>query len=420
MICSEHFDYLMERLFEEGALDVSLQSLQMKKNRPGFLVRVLARPSDRDALARIVFAESTAIGVRVSEWDRLVLERTKKRLKTPLGSVSVKLIRSPEGDVDCSPEYDDCKRLARKHGLPLREVVERVRSQARQKWANEGARVLGPSQVTAEVDVSPSTSLRRPSETRGRPRSVCTVSLGPPTRCAPSPRRSSSAGSGPEGSGWRATTARWTTWRRPTGTSGSARRGGVGRASPGARDGLRRGSVHGRAHEPASRPDGFGRRSRRGRRAARARASDPPAAPPRAARREGPIKGGVRSHGPRGARPASSFSDDALRRGARADPGAARSWRSSIESTRRSSWHTVGMTRRHRRRTRSASSHRSRPRHRIGRSSCSKFAHAVPVDHDGPEFPRGRRFPRATRGRRDGKRLVGPRQGIPRLGVGPR
>lgn len=130
----EHFDYLMERLFEEGALDVSLQSLQMKKNRPGFLVRVLARPSDRDALARLVFAESTAIGVRVSEWDRLVLERTKKRLKTPLGNVSVKLIRSPEGDVDYSPEYDDCKRLARKHGLPLREVVDRVRAQAREEW----------------------------------------------------------------------------------------------------------------------------------------------------------------------------------------------------------------------------------------------------------------------------------------------
>jgi len=131
----EHFDYLMERLFDEGALDVSLQTLQMKKNRPGFLVRVLARPTDRDALARIVFAESTAIGVRVSEWDRLVLERSNKRLKTPLGSVSVKLIRSPEGELECSPEYDDCKRLARKHGLPLREVVERVRAQAQQELA---------------------------------------------------------------------------------------------------------------------------------------------------------------------------------------------------------------------------------------------------------------------------------------------
>ncbi|MBB82691.1 MAG: TIGR00299 family protein [Deltaproteobacteria bacterium] len=131
----EHFDYLMERLFDEGALDVSLQSLQMKKNRPGFLVRVLAKPSDRDALARIVFAESTAIGVRTSEWDRLVLDRAKKKLKTPLGNVAVKLITSPEGELECAPEYDDCKRLARKHGLPLREVVERVRAQAREAFA---------------------------------------------------------------------------------------------------------------------------------------------------------------------------------------------------------------------------------------------------------------------------------------------
>ncbi len=130
----EHFDYLMERLFEAGALDVSLQHLQMKKNRPGFLVRVLARPMDKDLLARILFAESTAIGVRVSEWDRLLLERTNRRLKTPLGTVSIKLIRSPEGGLECSPEYDDCKRLAKKSGLPLREVVRRVQEQAREEF----------------------------------------------------------------------------------------------------------------------------------------------------------------------------------------------------------------------------------------------------------------------------------------------
>ena len=127
----EHFDYLMDRLFEAGALDVSLQHLQMKKNRPGFLVRVLAKPADKELLARILFAESTAIGVRMSEWDRLVLERTNKRLKSSLGSVSIKLIRSPEGSVECAPEYDDCKRLAKKHGLPLRAVVERMREEAR-------------------------------------------------------------------------------------------------------------------------------------------------------------------------------------------------------------------------------------------------------------------------------------------------
>ncbi len=131
----EHFDYLMERLFEDGALDVSLQHLQMKKNRPGFLVRVLARPVDRDRLAQILFAESTAIGVRMSEWDRLVLERKTIRLKTPLGSIRVKVILGPSGRVQYSPEYDDCKRAAKKSGLALREVVRRVEDQARKEWA---------------------------------------------------------------------------------------------------------------------------------------------------------------------------------------------------------------------------------------------------------------------------------------------
>ena len=71
----EHFDHLMERLLDAGALDVSIQHQQMKKNRPGFLVRVLAKPSDRVAMARILFADSTAIGVRATESDRILLRR---------------------------------------------------------------------------------------------------------------------------------------------------------------------------------------------------------------------------------------------------------------------------------------------------------------------------------------------------------
>ncbi len=129
----EHFDYLMERLFEAGALDVALQHLQMKKNRPGFLVRVLARPVDRDVLARILFAESTAIGLRMTECDRIVLERETVRLKTPMGMLRIKRIRDPEGRIECSPEYEDCKRVAKKTGLPLREVVRRVMAQAREE-----------------------------------------------------------------------------------------------------------------------------------------------------------------------------------------------------------------------------------------------------------------------------------------------
>ena len=119
----EHFDYVMERLFEAGALDVSLQHLQMKKNRPGFLVRVLARPHDRVALARLLFAESTAIGVRTSEVDRLVMEREVRRVATPYGRLAVKVAFDDQGGAHVSAEYDDCKRAARRSGAPLRDVV---------------------------------------------------------------------------------------------------------------------------------------------------------------------------------------------------------------------------------------------------------------------------------------------------------
>jgi uncharacterized protein (TIGR00299 family) protein len=126
----EHFDYVMERLFEAGALDVSLQPMQMKKNRPGFLLRVLARPSEREELARIVFAESSAIGVRLSEWDRLILPRSQVRITTDVGVIRVKVIEGVDGARTYSPEYDDCKKAARKSGRPLREIVRQATEQA--------------------------------------------------------------------------------------------------------------------------------------------------------------------------------------------------------------------------------------------------------------------------------------------------
>jgi uncharacterized protein (DUF111 family) len=127
----EHFEFLMERLFEAGALDVSLQHLQMKKNRPGFLVRALARPADRTAVARALFAHSTAIGVRSSEWDRIVLERESRRVTTPFGRIRVKLVRDLDGRRSASAEYDDCRRAAEKHGVALRDVVRAAEDAAR-------------------------------------------------------------------------------------------------------------------------------------------------------------------------------------------------------------------------------------------------------------------------------------------------
>jgi len=127
----EQFDHVMERLLEAGALDVGLQHLQMKKNRPGFLVRVLARPEDRTALAGILFAETTTAGVRSSECDRLVLHRAVRRVATPYGRIAVKVIRLPDGRETFSPEYEDCKAAARKHGAPLRDVTRAAERSAR-------------------------------------------------------------------------------------------------------------------------------------------------------------------------------------------------------------------------------------------------------------------------------------------------
>ena len=127
----EHFDYLMERLFEAGALDVSLQHLQMKKNRPGFLVRVLARPADRLALARVLFAESTAIGVRATESDRMLLGRDRRRVATAFGRVGVKRVWDGDGPAHVTAEYDDCKRAAKRAGVPLRDVVRAAENAGR-------------------------------------------------------------------------------------------------------------------------------------------------------------------------------------------------------------------------------------------------------------------------------------------------
>lgn len=127
----EQFDHAMERLFEAGALDVSLHPLQMKKNRPGFELRVLAPPHRRSELARVLLTETSTLGLRISERERIVLPREVLSIRTPLGRVGVKVVRRPDGRLDVSAEYDDCKRLARNSGVPLREVVRRAEDLAR-------------------------------------------------------------------------------------------------------------------------------------------------------------------------------------------------------------------------------------------------------------------------------------------------
>ena len=114
----EFYDYLMERLFRSGALDVSLSPLMMKKNRPGTLLRVIAEEQDAERLSELILRESTTLGVRSYNVKRKKLPREIKEVETRYGKVRVKV----SGDLRFQPEYDDCRRIALEKGVPIHEV----------------------------------------------------------------------------------------------------------------------------------------------------------------------------------------------------------------------------------------------------------------------------------------------------------
>jgi pyridinium-3,5-bisthiocarboxylic acid mononucleotide nickel chelatase len=116
------FGLLMDRLLEAGALDVFYTPVQMKKNRPGTLLTVIAPPARREQLAGIVFTETTTIGLRYREMTRECLERESVTVDTPLGAVRIKVARRGGDVVNASPEFDDCARIATERGVPLKDV----------------------------------------------------------------------------------------------------------------------------------------------------------------------------------------------------------------------------------------------------------------------------------------------------------
>ena len=119
----EIYEYLMEVLLKKGALDVALIPVQMKKNRPGILLKVIARESDKTELIENIFNETTSLGVRVHKVERYSLSRKTNVVETPWGKVRIKIIEEPDGRIVTSPEYEDCKRIARTKNIPLKQIL---------------------------------------------------------------------------------------------------------------------------------------------------------------------------------------------------------------------------------------------------------------------------------------------------------
>jgi uncharacterized protein (TIGR00299 family) protein len=116
--------YALERLLAAGALDASFSPLQMKKNRPGALLRVIARPEDQERLASIVFAETSTLGLRIYAAERRVEERRIVEVETPFGKVRVKV----SGHGAYAPEYEDCRAIAEATATPLWQVLAAAQS----------------------------------------------------------------------------------------------------------------------------------------------------------------------------------------------------------------------------------------------------------------------------------------------------
>ena len=111
--------YAMERLFKSGALDVTLTPIFMKKNRPGTLISIIARPEATEQLASVLLAETTTLGLRTYQAERRVAERSVAEIETSYGTIRIK--HSPTGTF--APEYEDCRRIAWEKGIPLRTVI---------------------------------------------------------------------------------------------------------------------------------------------------------------------------------------------------------------------------------------------------------------------------------------------------------
>ncbi|MFO7923859.1 MAG: nickel pincer cofactor biosynthesis protein LarC [Bacteroidales bacterium] len=120
------YDHIIDRLYSEGALEVFLTSIQMKKNRPGIKLTILSDPDSKDSLLKIIFSETTSIGVRMRRESRDILRRESKTYKTPYGTVKVKITSYAGEQVNAKIEYDDLRRLAGENKMPLKRISDEI------------------------------------------------------------------------------------------------------------------------------------------------------------------------------------------------------------------------------------------------------------------------------------------------------
>jgi len=123
----EFYDYIMEKLFSQGALDVFLTPIQMKKNRPAHLLSIIIYEQNLKEILEVLFSESTTLGVRLREIKRLRLAQQNIITETKYGKIRVKIGMFKGKIKNIAPEYEDCKKFAKQHQIPLKEIYEEAK-----------------------------------------------------------------------------------------------------------------------------------------------------------------------------------------------------------------------------------------------------------------------------------------------------
>jgi uncharacterized protein (TIGR00299 family) protein len=125
-ITGEQIGFAIEQLWSAGALDVFTTGIQMKKNRPGTLLSVLASPDQATRIEQVLFQHTGTLGIRKTLKQRSILRRRHIQVDTPWGKVDCKMVIHPDGSFGFSPEYESCREIALKHGLKLSEVIRAI------------------------------------------------------------------------------------------------------------------------------------------------------------------------------------------------------------------------------------------------------------------------------------------------------
>ena len=120
----EFYDHVMELLFKAGAIDVFFSPVHMKKNRPGIIISVITTMDCFDSLIRVLLEETSTLGVRYYDINRITLQRTQKLIRTTLGNIRVKIGGVEESTRNISPEYEDCRKIALEKGIPIKRVYD--------------------------------------------------------------------------------------------------------------------------------------------------------------------------------------------------------------------------------------------------------------------------------------------------------